>query len=51
MELWKKDFRLIVSLFDGMESWILWVSCSSPNLQEFQITHDSMNLPKIEFIS
>ena len=35
-----------------MESWILGVSCKvSESLQETQIIHDSMNLPKIEFIT
>ena len=37
-----------------MESSILWVSCKvseAQTLQETQSIHDSMNLPKIEFIA
>ena len=43
-----------------MESWILWVSCKvnvkpkkgfTLTLQETRSIHDSMNIPKIEFIA
>ena len=39
-----------------MESWILRVSCKvsealTLTLQETQSIHDSMNIPKIEFIT
>ena len=33
-----------------MESWLLRVSCKV-TLQETQSSHDSMNIPKIEFIA
>ena len=33
-----------------MESWILRVSCKALTLQETQSIHDSINIPKIEFI-